>query len=109
MEKKANQSENRAHLEKVFQVPARLKIMSILIVQKKADFSELIHALGLTRGNLSMHMKMLEESKYISIKKQFVKNRPKTTYTITVRGKRDFQIYIDMLESIIATIKKREE
>jgi DNA-binding MarR family transcriptional regulator len=80
--------------------------MSMLLVQKSADFSELIKALELTRGNLSMHMKLLEECNYITIKKQFVNNRPKTTYHITDLGKKDFTVYIDMLENIIASIKQ---
>jgi DNA-binding MarR family transcriptional regulator len=95
-----------ARLERVFQVPARLRIMSVLLVQKSADFSELINTLELTRGNLSMHMKLLEECNYITIKKQFVNNRPKTTYHITGLGKKDFTVYIDMLENIIASIKQ---
>ena len=104
-DKKLN-AEKATHLEKVFQVPARLKIMSMLLVQKKADFSELINALELTRGNLSMHMKLLEECNYITIKKQFVNNRPKTTYQITGLGKKDFTAYIEILEGIIASLKK---
>ncbi len=108
----ANQPLNReksARLEKVFQAPARLRIVSMLLANKKADFSELIHTLELTRGNLSMHMKMLEECKYITIKKQFVKNRPKTTYSMTPLGKKDFKLYIQMLENIIASIKTTGE
>lgn len=108
MEKQLLNKEKTTQLEKVFQVPARLKIMSVLMANKKADFSELIHLLELTRGNLSMHMKMLEESRYITIKKQFVKNRPKTTYYLTALGKRDFKLYIEMLETIISTIKGTE-
>ncbi len=100
--------EKTAQLEKVFHVPARLRIMSVLLANKKADFSGLITMLELTRGNLSMHMKMLEESNYITIKKQFVKNRPKTTYHLTPLGKRDFKLYIEMLENIISTIKGTE-
>ncbi len=100
--------EKTAHLEKVFQVPARLKIMSMLLTNKKAVFRELIETLELTRGNLSMHMKMLEECKYITIKKEFVKNRPKTTYFISSLGKKEFKLYIQMLESIISTIKATE-
>ncbi len=106
MEKQLLTKEKITQLEKVFQVPARLKIMSVLLANKKADFRELIDILELTRGNLSMHMKMLEESKYITIKKQFVRNRPKTTYHMTTLGKKDFRLYIEMLENIISTIKE---
>lgn len=101
--------EKIAHLERIFQVPARLKIMSMLLIQRRADFGELIDTLSLTRGNLSMHMKMLEECKYVTIKKQFVNNRPKTTYTITGLGKKDFTAYIEILERIISTLKKTEK
>jgi DNA-binding transcriptional ArsR family regulator len=108
MENNSLSREKIAQLEKVFQVPARLRIMSVLLANKKANFSELINLLELTRGNLSMHMKMLEECKYITIKKQFVDNKPKTTYYITNLGKKDFTLYIEMLEDIIASLKPRE-
>ncbi len=108
MDSQSLSKEKISQLEKVFQVPARLKIMSVLLANKKAVFSGLITLLELTRGNLSMHMKLLEESNYITIKKQFVKNRPKTTYHITALGKKDFKLYIDLLENIISTIKSSE-
>lgn len=108
MDKQSPNKEKITKLEKVFQVPARLRIMSVLLANKKADFSELITMLELTRGNLSIHMKMLEECNYIRIKKQFVKNRPKTTYHLTALGKKDFKLYIEILENIISTIKTTE-
>lgn len=95
-------------LEKVFQVPTRLRIMSVLMVQKSAEFKKLIDLLELTRGNLSMHMKLLEENNYITIKKKFVNNRPQTTYTITNLGKKDFSAYVTILESIITPFKSSE-
>ena len=76
---------------------------------KKADFNELIHLLGLTRGNLSMHMKLLNDYNYVSIQKKFVNNKPKTTYQITSAGKKDFKMYIEMLENIISTLKAPEK
>ncbi len=109
MDNKTLSKDKITKLEKVFQVPARLKIMSMLLVQKKADFRELINTFELTRGNLSMHMKMLEECKYVTIKKRFVKNRPKTTYSITGLGKKDFTAYIEILEDIISTLKMTEK
>ena len=108
MDKRSPNKEKITRLEKVFQVPARLRIMSALMAMKKAEFNELIHMFGLTRGNLSMHMKLLNEYNYVTIQKKFVNNKPKTTYQITAAGKRDFKIYIEMLENIIATIKTTE-
>lgn len=97
---------DQATLEKVFQVPARLRIMSVLMVKKSIDFSELIETLELTRGNLSVHMKLLNEMEYVTVDKKFVGNRPKTTYNITGKGQKDFQSYVSILESIINPTKK---
>lgn len=96
---------DQATLEKVFQVPARLRIMSVLMVKKSVDFSELIETLELTRGNLSVHMKLLSEMEYVTIDKKFVGNRPKTTYSITLKGRTDFQNYVSILENIINPTK----
>jgi len=95
-----------AHLEKVFQVPARLKIMSALLARDTIDFTEIIELIGLTRGNLSMHMKLLNENNYVKITKKFVKNKPKTMYQITETGKTDFKMYISILEEIITKLKE---
>lgn len=94
--------DKRRELEKVFQVPARLRIMSVLMVKKTVDFSTLIKSLDLTRGNLSMHMKMLAEKKYVRINKKFVNNKPRTTYILTEKGKNDFSLYISVLDEIIS-------
>jgi len=98
--------ERTALLEKVFGVPARLKIMSALIGRASMDFPALIDLLGLTRGNLSMHMKTLSEHGYISVSKGYKGNKPQTLYTLTAAGKEDFKTYISMLESLISSIKK---
>lgn len=97
--------EKTLQLEKVFQVPARLRVMSALMVRKKADFTELIDLLELTGGNLSMHIKTLNEYRYVRINKSFVNNKPKTTYEITSRGKKDFYLYVEMLKDILKPLK----
>jgi DNA-binding MarR family transcriptional regulator len=98
--------EKRAFLEKVFQVPARLRIMTVLAARKRATFSELVDELNLTRGNLSIHMKQLSENGYVTMDKAFVSNRPQTTYVITDKGTEEFSRYIDILESIIAEVRR---
>jgi DNA-binding transcriptional ArsR family regulator len=108
MAEKTLDKDKVAHLEKIFQVPARLKIMSALLARDSVDFTELIELLELTRGNLSMHMKLLNENKYVKITKKFVKNRPKTIYRITENGRSDFKTYISILEKIITELKESE-
>ncbi len=92
-------------LEKVFSSPVRLRIMASLMNQGSMSFSALLAQLSVTRGNLSSHITALALHKMLTIKKEFVANKPKTSYTITVRGKESFTSYVSLLASIIATTK----
>ncbi len=93
-------------IEKVFSTPARLRIVSALIASPTIIFSEMMNNLGLTRGNLSSHMKMLEKHEFVSVLKEFVNNRPQTTYKITELGRESFRQYVAILEEIIASTKE---
>ena len=64
-------------------------------------FTELRDALGMTDGNLSVHLQKLEDHDYIAIDKQFVGRRPQTTCRLTKAGQRAFARYLDHLEAIV--------
>lgn len=91
-------------LDKIFHERARLGIMSMLVAQDSISFTELATKLDLTRGNLSVHMKVLEENGYITAKKEFVDKKPRTTYSATSEGCKAFTIYLELLEKIIKGI-----
>ncbi len=78
----------------------RLGIMSVLLSRPAASFSDLKALLKLTQGNLGIHLQKLEEGGYVSIKKEFVKRKPKTTCRITVRGRKAFLRHVTQLEEI---------
>ena len=61
----------------------RLGIVTVLITRKDATFSDLKSLLGLTQGNLGIHLQKLEEAGYVATKKAFVKRKPRTTVRIT--------------------------
>jgi DNA-binding MarR family transcriptional regulator len=88
-------------LNKAIHQKARLGIMSILMASKEVDFNYLKERLKLTDGNLSSHLSLLEREKFISIKKKFVKKRPKTLCQMTEKGRRAFKEYLENLEKII--------
>lgn len=88
-------------LNKAIHQKARLGIMSILMASEEADFNYLKEKLKLTDGNLSTHLSLLENEKYIRIKKKFVKKKPKTSCQLTERGRQTFKEYLDNLEKII--------
>ena len=52
---------------------------------QRADFGYLRDALGLTPGNLSKHLTVLEEAGLIEVEKGYVGRRPRTWVRITPR------------------------
>lgn len=65
-----------SRLNAVIHERARLGIMSVLAAQPALSFTELKALLGMTDGNLSVHLKILDKSKYVSIEKKFVDRKP---------------------------------
>jgi len=78
----------------------RLGVISVLMSRREATFSDLKSLLGLTQGNLGIHLKKLEEADYIKIKKAFVRNKPRTSCRITARGRKAFLEHVEQLEKI---------
>jgi DNA-binding MarR family transcriptional regulator len=91
-------------LDKVLTQKARLGIMSILMVVEEVDFNYLKGKLGLTDGNLSTHLSLLENEKYVRIRKTFERKKPKTLCLVTGRGRRAFAEHMNTLEKIIKSI-----
>jgi DNA-binding MarR family transcriptional regulator len=79
----------------------RLGIMVYLADVEAADFTELKTVLEATQGNLSIHLKKLEEAGYIAIDKSFRDNKPLTRVTITAAGRRAFAAYLEAIGNLI--------
>lgn len=79
----------------------RLGIMSILVVNDYAEFTQLKELLDVTDGNLASHAKALEKADFIKIQKQFIGKKPNTRYIATTLGKAEFKKHIDALEKLI--------
>lgn len=72
---------------------ARLAIVSVLSECETADFNFLLATTGLTRGNLSAHMKRLVDAVYVEERKEFVDRKPHTEYRLSRTGRRAFKAY----------------
>ena len=79
----------------------RLGIMVYLADVDAADFTELKTVLEATQGNLSVHLKKLEEAGYVAIDKSFVNNKPLTRVSITQDGRRAFAAYLEAIGALI--------
>ncbi len=79
----------------------RLGIMVYLADAETADFTELKTVLEATQGNLSVHLKKLEEAGYVAITKSFVNNKPLTSVSITREGRQAFAAYLEAIGALI--------
>jgi DNA-binding MarR family transcriptional regulator len=88
-------------LDRVIHEKGRLPIVSLLAASPELSFTDLRDALKMTDGNLSMHIKTLQEAGFVSVTKSFHQRRPLTTCALTPAGRKAFANYIDLLEEIV--------
>lgn len=93
-------------LDRVIHEKGRMAIMSLLAATPELSFTEMKQTLGMTDGNLSMHLRTLQEAGYIAISKTFQDRKPLTTCSLTNSGRRAFASYIDLLEQIVRQSRK---
>lgn len=87
---------------------ARLLILAKLAAAGEAiEFTELVEELGLTKGNLSAHLRRLEEAQLIEMQKEFVDRKPRTTYWLTKLGRTELKTYLAGVEELLGAVKKR--
>lgn len=90
-----------ADIDRAIHSPPRLMILAYLAAVESADFIFLMNQVNLTRGNLSSHLKTLEESGYIDIQKEFVDRVPRTLIRLTDQGRTAIQTYKEQMRTII--------
>lgn len=79
----------------------RLSVMAYLSGAGAADFNELKAKIGGTDGNLSVHLRKLEEAGYVSVGKSFRGRRPQTTVSLTKKGREAWIAYIARMEEFL--------
>jgi DNA-binding HxlR family transcriptional regulator len=102
-------------LDRVIHEKARLGILTSLITHSDGlVFNDLKELCSLTDGNLSRHLKTLQEAGLVEVWKGFRDNYPQTLCRITSNGKQRFLEYLDVLETVVAAavdardVKSRE-
>ncbi len=88
-------------LDRVIHEKGRLAIMSMLAASPELSFTELRDVLAMTDGNLTSHMRTLQEAGYVSVAKSYENNRPLTTCSLTATGRKAFTSYINLLEQVV--------
>jgi len=89
-------------LDRVIHERARLGVLTSLVAHPKGlVFASLKQLCGLTDGNLSRHLLVLEQAKLIDISKRTLLGRSQTVCRITGEGRRRFLAYLGVLEQVL--------
>ena len=75
----------------------RLRIMAVLVSVPEADrlaYGFIQETLGLTGGNLTIHLRKLQQASYVQITKEFHGPKPRNWVQATTGGRRSFAEYL---------------
>ncbi len=78
----------------------RLGIVAVLVERDAATFPDLKAVLGVTQGNLGVHLRKLEEAGYVAVEKEFADRKPRTTARLTTVGRTAFLTHVERLGRI---------
>ncbi|MFZ2029913.1 MAG: transcriptional regulator [Vitreimonas sp.] len=90
-----------AGIDEVIHGRIRLGVMAYLAGAGAADFNALKAKLAATDGNLSVHLRKLEDAGYIAIDKRFVAKKPQTRVKLTAKGRAAFVAYLDAIARLL--------
>ena len=93
-----------AVLNETIHQSTRLRIMTLLVSVPADDrfaFGFVQQELGLTAGNLTTHLRKLEEADYLATTKEFVDAKPRTWLQATPLGRQAFAEYLSNLHDVL--------
>src|SRR5450631_3671451 len=94
-------------LDRVIHERARLGVLTSLVAHPKGlVFGDLRDLCGLTDGNLSRHLHVLQEAQLVEVTKGYEGNRPHTSCRLTKTGRRRFLDYLAVLEGLVRDAAK---
>lgn len=99
------ESDGPLELDRLIHERVRLGIVSALAVNGTLSFTDLRDILNTSDGNLSAHARKLEEAGYIACTKSFEDRMPRTDYTLTARGRRHLEGYLDHMEALLRAMR----
>ncbi|MGH8996845.1 MAG: winged helix-turn-helix domain-containing protein [Acidimicrobiales bacterium] len=95
-------------LDPVVHAQPRLRIAVTLTTLGPGDqmtFPRLQELVGMTPGNLSTHLRKLEDAGYIAVEKAFRRRTPVTWLSITRTGRRALEDYTSAVHQLLATTR----
>ncbi|MGX6601556.1 winged helix-turn-helix domain-containing protein [Micromonosporaceae bacterium Da 78-11] len=96
-------------LDPVIHAQARLRVVSALSILREADqiaFPRLQESLRMTAGNLSVHLRKLEDAGYVEVTKTHHGRTPTTLVRLTRRGRLAFEDYTAALRALLNPLEE---
>ena len=85
---------------KVFESHIRIQMIASLSIED-LTYKQMKEILGCTDGNMTTHTKKLIQEGFMEVRKEFVNNRPQTTYHLTDEGRTQFEEYVALLNKLV--------
>lgn len=92
---------DHSQLDDLIHSRIRLAVMAVLASVKRAEFTFIRDKVNTTDGNLSTHLRKLEEKGYVAITKRFEGRKPVTDVEMTDQGREAFAAYVKHLEILL--------
>ena len=103
-EERGQLTNEHAVLNETIHQSTRLRIMTLLVSVPEDDrfaFGFVQRELSLTAGNLTTHLRKLEEADYLATTKEFVEAKPRTWLQATPLGRQAFAEYLSSLHDVL--------
>ena len=88
-------------LDPLLHAQLRLAVISMLAGVESAEFNYILEKTEATQGNLSAQLKKLADAGYVKITKSFKNNYPNTSVSITPKGLKAFEKYVDTISGYL--------
>ncbi len=87
-------------IDEVIHGRIRLGVMAYLVTADQADFGALRARLQTTDGNLSVHLRKLEDAGYVAVEKTYAGRKPLTRIRVTDPGRRAFEAWLEAISKL---------
>jgi len=84
----------------------RLGVLTIVNEARRVEFQFIQETMGLTAGNLSQHVRVLEEAGLVKVTKGSAGRRPRTWVSVTRMGRTALLVEVDSLRSLVERVER---
>jgi DNA-binding MarR family transcriptional regulator len=88
-------------LDELIHNRTRLGIFAFLSTAGASEFLDLARVLNTTNGNLSSHLRKLEEAGYVAVRKSFLNRKSLTVVELTTSGRHAFEAYVIHMKAAV--------